>query len=215
MQRAPGIPCSLFFFRGTTKCRARAIMSREGGVMPSHPRRPGQASHASADPGPIRRGRHCFANGSTVFAQQLTLVGMDPGVRRDDAREKAARSNRLLLLRSSMDCFAEPSSGRHFAPPRWLAMTWNGHATHPLSSPALCAIAHWSGGSSTPPPLGSSTAVSGIPDRPVRATPTAVVRRRTSAGQASWGMTWRISSANLPIKGRRQSGWVPGGQGRA
>src|SRR6266536_5023053 len=31
VQRAPGIPCSLFF-RGTTKCKARAIMPRECGV---------------------------------------------------------------------------------------------------------------------------------------------------------------------------------------
>jgi hypothetical protein len=52
--------------------------------MPSHPRRPGQASNASADPGPIRRGRHYLANGSTAFAQQFKPVVMGPGVRRDD-----------------------------------------------------------------------------------------------------------------------------------
>ena len=62
------------------------IMPRERGVttMPSHPRGPGQASDASADPGSIRRGRHYFASGATAFAQQFKLVAMDPGFRRDD-----------------------------------------------------------------------------------------------------------------------------------
>ena len=39
--------------------------------------------------------------------------------------------------------------------------------TDSLSSPALCALAHWGGESNTPRPLGSITAVSGILDRPV------------------------------------------------
>jgi endonuclease YncB( thermonuclease family) len=37
-----------------------------------------------------------------------------------------------------------------------------------LACPALCAIAHWGGASSTPRLLGSSTAVSGILDRPIK-----------------------------------------------
>ncbi len=39
-------------------------------------------------------------------------------------------------------------------------------STHKSSSPALCAIAHWSGGASTPRPLGAIIDASGILDRP-------------------------------------------------
>ncbi len=67
VQRASGIPCSLYdrgdrpFQQSSGKpCRekADAYLLFENGTGNSL-RRPGQASLASADPGPIRRGGHC------------------------------------------------------------------------------------------------------------------------------------------------------------
>jgi hypothetical protein len=82
--------------------------------------------------------------------------------------EPLRRSNPFFLLRGSMDCFAEPVIRRRFAPTGWLAMTRKERATFSVSSSALCAIAHWSGASSTPRLLGSIAEVSGILDRPVK-----------------------------------------------
>jgi hypothetical protein len=50
--------------------------------------------------------------------------------------EPLRRSNPFLLLRGSMDCFAEPVIRRRFAPTGWLAMTRNERATFSASSPA-------------------------------------------------------------------------------
>ena len=50
--------------------------------------------------------------------------------------EPLRRSNPFLLLRGSMDCFAEPVIRRRFAPTGWLAMTRKERATFSASSPA-------------------------------------------------------------------------------
>ena len=49
------------------------------------------------------------------------------------------------------------------------------------SFPALCTLAHWGGESSTPRPLGSITAVSGMLDRPVKPGDDSECCRRTIA----------------------------------
>ena len=48
--------------------------------------------------------------------------------------EPLRRSNPFLLLRGSMDCFAEPVIRRRFAPTGWLAMTRKERATFFASS---------------------------------------------------------------------------------
>ena len=50
--------------------------------------------------------------------------------------EPLRRSNPFLLLRGSMDCFAEPVIRRRFAPTGWLAMTRKERAKFSVSSPA-------------------------------------------------------------------------------
>jgi hypothetical protein len=74
-------------FRGTTKRKPRAhpAAGRRTRIRclkfesENKPRRPGQASIASADPGPTRRGVHYQARWWTAFSRQLAPEIMGPG----------------------------------------------------------------------------------------------------------------------------------------
>src|SRR5437868_14560405 len=85
------------FSRGTTKCKPRAnhAARRRSCICclkiesEKRPRRPGQASTASADPGPIHRGGNCFAAPGDDFLS-TTQTGdhgsrVKPGTTRGEA----------------------------------------------------------------------------------------------------------------------------------
>ena len=58
-----------------------------------------------------------------IFMQQLGRTAPRERSRMDLPSLRGAQATKQSILRGEMDCFAEPVSGRRFAPTRWLAMT--------------------------------------------------------------------------------------------
>src|SRR5260370_26766139 len=130
VQRAPGIPCSLFKGECLCKPRANRAARRRSYV------RKWQRKHHTLAVVPDKRAQRAPIRDPYAVAVIIERAGgrlslNDSGrwsrlkagtTRKIIGRGRVRRSN-PFSARGEMDCFAEPVIGRRFAPTRWLAMT--------------------------------------------------------------------------------------------
>src|SRR6266496_439775 len=135
VQSAPGFPCALWFGEGQRICKTSGETRRENNF-----RRPGQASNASADPGPIRRGGCCLKKWSTALLQQLKPVVMGPCSR---AQLRTRQGRRRSFCLGATSSSSTPKQKIHPCPcAAASSASLRRTAARPARNLPLCPTAH-------------------------------------------------------------------------